>query len=530
MSSSKSNKAGEAERAPAGEPARAGDLDATGSELVDEVQSGAMTRRELVRRGGILGLSAAAIGGLLAACGDDDTTASPPEPALDPAPEPAPDPDPTPDPPPEPEPAPEPEPPPAGEIPETLVVLATGPVVGLDNNGAAGNDTPSQGAAAATYDTLMRFNWPTSVAESSAVLAAGETALASLGLAESFEVSDDGLVYTFKLREGVMSDFGNELTADDVAWSFQKVFSAMTTPWFISAMIGGIPSGDAVEAVSKYEVSFTLPAPQPRVLLVTGWNSGGPHIYDSTEAGTHATTEDLFASEWLDQNAAGFGPYRIIEFSAGGETLTFERRDEFYGTPPLGATVIQQAVPEAGNRTQLMITGDAHYSPVLTPLQLEEVEASDVSTTTHIDNTTSMMLTLTQAEPWNAPEVRQAMMRAIPFDDILDTIYRGRAQPWRSLLHPFVAGYTEEFWDYQTDVAAASAVLSNLPAISLAYSEGFPLDEQVGLLVQASLNDAGMDVTLDKQPESVFAPARFTQGNPFAVDGLLTPGIASTGC
>ena len=67
------------------------------------------------------------------------------------------------------------------------------------------------------------------------------------------------------------------------------------------------------------------------------------------------------------------------------------------------------------------------------------------------------------------------------------------------------------------------AVLSNLPAISLAYSEGFPLDEQVGLLVQASLNDAGMDVTLDKQPESVFAPARFTQGNPFAVDGQPWP-------
>ena len=66
-----------------------------------------------------------------------------------------------------------------------------------------------------------------------------------------------------------------------------------------------------------------------------------------------------------------------------------------------------------------------------------------------------------------------------------------------------------------------------MPALPLAYSDGFPLDEQVAILVQASLNEAGMDVTLDKQPASVFAPARFDMSNPFAVDGILTPGVAA---
>ena len=74
---------------PPGGPERSpGELEELGRGLVDEVGDGTMTRRELVRRGGLLGLSAVAIGGLLAACGGDDDAAAPaPEPPA-PAPEP----------------------------------------------------------------------------------------------------------------------------------------------------------------------------------------------------------------------------------------------------------------------------------------------------------------------------------------------------------------------------------------------------------------------------------------------------------
>ena len=523
-----------------------------GTDLVKEVLEGKITRRELVRRGGLLGLSAAAIGGLLAACGGDDAPppAAPapeppppapgppppappepaaPEPAADPPPAPPPEPPPAPAPAPDPPPAPPPEPPPAPIIPEPLVVTTTGPIVGLDNNGPAGNDTPSHQAHAALYDNLMFFRWPNTVEASAAALAEGETSLADHALAESHEVSDDGLAYTFTLRQGLLSDFGNELTAEDVVWSFQKTFAAGTTPAFINAFIGGIPGPDAVQAVGTHRVQFTLPAPQPRILITNGWLSGGQHIYDSTEAQKHATEEDPYAFDWLDKNGAGFGPYRIIELGAGGEEITYEAREEYWGGPQIANRVVQQSIPEAGSRAQLVITGDAHHAPALTPLQLEDVEASDNATVTHVDNSTSIMLTLTQQPPWGDPAIRQAMARAIPYNDILEAVYRGRAKPWLSILQPFVAGYTDEFWNYETDLEAARSVLANadLPPITLAYSEGFPADEQVGLIVQAALNEAGMEVELDKQPASVFAPARFTQGNPFAVDGILTPGVAA---
>ncbi|MGI9657887.1 MAG: ABC transporter substrate-binding protein [Gaiellaceae bacterium] len=490
-------------------------------------------RRGLLKRSALLAIAAGGTTAALAACGGDDSSSAPAEPDPPPEPEPAapepdppPEPDPAPEPEPDPDPAPEPDPPPepAG-LPDPLIIAFNGPVTAINPDGPGQNNLPSVQAWFPCYDSVTDYQWPVDLAELESTLASGgPAALAQPGLAESWEVSDDGMEWTFTLRSGVVSPVGNPLTSEDVRWSMEKGLTAMGTAWFILALIGGFGSIDQFEVIDELTFKITQAAPEDRILLSMGW--GWPVVYDSVLASENATDDDPFANEWLNQNTAGFGAYSISGIGDGSE-VTLVANPNYWGDPPETSTIIQRAVDSGAGRLQLLLTGEAHYSAELTPLQLEEVEAADGLTVTHIDETTTAFLVLTQEPPWNDPTVRQAIARALPYDDIIQGVFRGRAQPYRSITVPFVPGHTEEFWVYDTDVEAARAVLEGMPALTLAYAEGLPIDEQIALVTQTALGDAGLEVNLDKQPRAPFDARKYgrTGELEFFVDNLDTAGI-----
>src|SRR5262249_20348181 len=124
-------------------------------------------------------------------------------------------------------------------------------------------------------------------------------------LATSWQPSKDGKSYIVKLRQGVKSGAGNELTAEDVAWSWSKSISQART----GAFIAGVCNVEKVEAMDTYTAKFVLKAPS--AILERALALYVPMIVDSTEAKKHATKDDPYAEKWLAKNAAGFGPYMI---------------------------------------------------------------------------------------------------------------------------------------------------------------------------------------------------------------------------
>ena len=138
--------------------------------------------------------------------------------------------------------------------------------------------------------------------------------------------------------------------------------------------------------IDDLTLQITLATNEDKFLPTLG--SGWLVIYDSTEVLTHATEEDPFANEWLNQNTAGFGPYRITDFGPGGESLTLEARENYWGEQPALKTVIQRSVPDANTRLQLLLSGDAVYAAELGALALEEVAAADGVNVTAIPTTT----------------------------------------------------------------------------------------------------------------------------------------------
>lgn len=412
----------------------------------------------------------------------------------------------------------------ASVVPDEVIVAAAGPVLSINPDGPGQNNLPSVQMFFALYDGLTNFAIPQDPAELEAQLQEGNAGLAEPLLAENIDVSADGTTTTFTLRRGVISNWGNEMTAEDVRWSIEKTLSAGATGQFW-LLLGGLTSIDQVEVIDDYTVVLNTPEPDDR--LLPGLGSGWVPVYDSTEVLTHATDDDPFGDEWLNQNHAGFGPYELVSFGPGGEQVTIQARDDYWGSQPALARVVQRSVPDVNSRLQLLLSGTAALSNELSSRGIQEAEAADNVEVTNMPTTTGAYLVLTNnEEPWNDPEVRQAIAMAIPYADINDAVFEGTATIWDSLVIPPVPGYTNEFFP-GTDLEAARAVLESIDTpLRLSYAEGLAVDEEIAIFVQSSLQQAGLEVQLDKQPRAQFDQDKYgnTGAIDFLVDVIDTPG------
>ncbi|MHC4986795.1 MAG: ABC transporter substrate-binding protein, partial [Planctomycetota bacterium] len=134
---------------------------------------------------------------------------------------------------------------------KTLVIAASGTPEGFDGDALRPN---TQKVVVQTYEGLTRYD-VTKDAKGNDMLDSGKV----IGhLAESWTISNDGKTVTFHLRKGVKSPYGNELTADDVEWSWNKSFAQKRTGNFIARVSNVIVGG--VKAVGKYDVEFSLEA------------------------------------------------------------------------------------------------------------------------------------------------------------------------------------------------------------------------------------------------------------------------------
>ncbi|MFM8679709.1 MAG: ABC transporter substrate-binding protein, partial [Alphaproteobacteria bacterium] len=219
----------------------------------------------------------------------------------------------------------------------TLVVAAGGTPEGLDGDALKGNTQP---CVVQCYEGLTRYGRT----ERNGRPYLDPTKIEG-HLAESWTVSPDGKRYVFKLRQGVRSFRGNELTSEDVVWGWNKSFAQKRTGNFIATVANVVQNG--VKAVSRYEVEFELEAPS--AIFLNALTLYTPGIYDSTETKKHATPDDPWALKWIDQNTACFGAYHMAELRPG-EQAVFVANPNYFREKPYYERVVYRAVPSAGSR------------------------------------------------------------------------------------------------------------------------------------------------------------------------------------
>lgn len=312
-------------------------------------------------------------------------------------------------------------------------------------------------------------------------------------LAESWTVSEDGLRYVFKLREGVESPYGNELTADDVVWSWEKSRAQKRTGNFI----GNVANVGAVEAVSDHEVAFNLTAPSS--IFLNTMTLYVPGIYDSTEMKTHATEADPFAIEWLVDHAAGFGPYTLSQVRPD-EVALFVANPNYYGETPYFDRVIYREVPSAASRATLLLSGEVDWIDRPSQQLVNQFMGDDRAKVMDAPGQAMMAAWMNpNFKPFDDIRVRQALNYAVDRQLMIDSVLGGEGDIAKSIVPLFVDGYDDSAFPYNYNPEKARELLAEAGyadglEIELLYSDLWWWLEPFTIQLSAQLAKVGVTV------------------------------------
>ncbi len=385
---------------------------------------------------------------------------------------------------------------------DTLLTVSESGPNNLDLMGV-GINRPSTEASWNTYDRLMTYGTKKDENGNDHY----DHKKLEPALAESWDLGD--MSVTFKLRKDAKFHDGTSVTAKDVKWSLDRAVTVGGVPTF-QLKAGSMEKPEQFVVVDDY--TFRVDFLRRDKLTMPDLAVPTPVVINSGLAKKHATDKDPWAMNWLKNNEAGSGAYRIEKWTPGQE-LVYHRFDEWKCGPlPKIQRVIWRMVPSAGNRRALLERGDADVSFDLPPKDVAEM-ANDKKLTVVGSLIECALIYLSmnvKMAPFDELKVRQAVAYAIPYQKIMDAAMFGRGKP----MFGGPAEVTSPEWPqpspFVTDLAKAKQLLAEagLPngfETTLSFDLGYAVtQEPLCTLVQESLAQIGIKATLNKIPGANF--------------------------
>lgn len=311
-------------------------------------------------------------------------------------------------------------------------------------------------------------------------------------LATSWERSDDGLTWTFHLRQGVRFHTGKEMTSADVKGSIERTIERGQGASFIWDPV------ERIETPDDYTVVFHLKYPAPLDIIAAAGYSA--YVFDI----------DVADEDWFNAgNDAGTGPYTVESWSQN-EQLVLTRFDDYWGgwdDPRQFDRVVFRVVPEAATRRQLMETGQGDFTYGLPP---EMIDALRSSPNLHVVETPSFQNMLgmlnTQKEPLNDVRVRRALAHAFPYRQVVDHVMQGTARPSRGPVPYGMWGHGEDLPQPTYDIERARQLLAEAGygegdlKLVLTYTAGDEIQRRTAELFQVELASLGVDLEIRAMP------------------------------
>lgn len=338
-------------------------------------------------------------------------------------------------------------------------------------------------------------------------------------LADSLEVSEDGLTYTVHLREDATWSDGTPITTADV--QFVADYSVYRYGYNRYIRVNGVDG--SMNIVDDHTVQFILPEPYnyERVILA-GMTLYPSHVFDGDpEALDNATTY---------YNTPGFvtsGPYTVTEINEDSFVCT--ARDDYYRGTPQVKTVVMKVIGSGSTREIAFENGEIDYMRLTTADQLEKYSAQ--SDKYNIYSFPEARLNYLQVNPFGpanlTDEQRQALFMAINLDEILAAAFGSDelATKANSLLTPEISLYNPdtEAYTYDLEGAQALAESSGLSGMTLTYiyNADRPNMDAVAVVIQQQLAQIGVNLSIEGMDSSSFFP-RFFAASSYGFNGQET--------
>jgi peptide/nickel transport system substrate-binding protein len=341
------------------------------------------------------------------------------------------------------------------------------------------------------YDTLVTF--PDGDASSIEPL-----------LASSWSISEDGLTYTFNLREDATFANGDPVKAEDVVFSFNRLKNVKAQPSFLTDPIA------SVEVVDAKTVTITVTEVRPSLLSElanTAFSVTNAEVVQAnggTDAADAAETDG--ALEFLDQTSAGTGPYLLESWTPQEETVLV-RNPNYWGEPPYFDRIIVVNIPEAATQKVALESGNIDLATDLSPDQVVDLEGDeDISIFLGPGRWTHFLLMNRDADiggPVADPQVAQAIRLALDYQGFRD-LWAGSVTPGSNMWIGLAGAYgqdqsVERDLDRAQELMAAAGYADGFD-ISLSYPDmtwnGVSLSTNAQK-IQADLAEIGISVSLN---------------------------------
>ncbi|MGL4425912.1 MAG: ABC transporter substrate-binding protein, partial [Cetobacterium sp.] len=296
----------------------------------------------------------------------------------------------------------------------TLIIAQGADAKVLDPH--ASNDQPSSRVAGQIYDSLVKQDTDMNIIP---------------GLAESWKQIDDTTI-EFNLRKGVKFHNGEELTADDVKFTLDRMKASPQ----VSHIIGAVES---IEVVSDYVVRIKTGKPFGALLS---------HLAHTAASILNRESVEKLGGAY-GQNPVGTGPYKFVSWQAGDRINLTANPDYYMGKAPIEKVVFRSIV-EGTNRTIGLETGEVDVA-----YDLEPVDKGMVQGNSSLDFVEEPSLSMAyigfnvNKESLKDKRVRQAISYGINVQDIIDVAYQGSAVKANSPIGPKVFGYNPNAKSYE---------------------------------------------------------------------------------
>ena len=286
-------------------------------------------------------------------------------------------------------------------------------------------------------------------------------------LAESWDISEDGTVYTFHLRKGVKFHSNKAFTptrdfnADDVIFSFMRQKDPANPYHNVSngtyANFESLEFGTLLKNIDKVDdntVRFTLAHPEAPFLADLGWYFASIHSAEYADAMLKAGTP-----EKVDSVPIGTGPFELAQYNKDSRILYRAFPDYWQGKAKLDRLIFS-IVPDASVRAAKLEKNECQVMPFPNPADLKRLEENpNIVMKQKAGLNTGFLSFNTQKAPMDNVKVRQALTMAINKPAIIDAVFQGTGTVAKNLLPPGVWSADGDLVDYDYDPVKAQALL-----------------------------------------------------------------------